>query len=368
MSSSTGTIVFNDSRIKATGVIATESIGVGTANPTSNLHVVGDASIQSNLEVGTANLFVDTTTGNVGVGTANPTSNLHVVGNASIQSNLEVGTANLFVDTTTGNVGIGTDSPGGNLEVAYKSASGLADGTIRIGNYSTSSTYGENIYSLRWSGQLGMGPYPTAKGIWSRQGLAVHVHENEEYSIKSSNWTNLFGVKGGTGDVYAKGNVGIGTTNPAAKLDVNGYMLNNNPVFHAYLSGAGDTTTLGVFNSFTSTYINRGGHYYTSGTNQGKFIAPVAGVYHFSANMLHRQRGANGSAEITFYKNGTNVGSRGLGYTYVSASSDHDNFHIELTIELAVNDYIQVAIHSLASNTDFYVGYSLANFRGFLIG
>ena len=34
MSSSTGTVVFNDSRIKAKGVIATESIGVGTANPT----------------------------------------------------------------------------------------------------------------------------------------------------------------------------------------------------------------------------------------------------------------------------------------------------------------------------------------------
>ena len=30
MSSSTGTVVFNDSRIKAKGVIATESIGVET--------------------------------------------------------------------------------------------------------------------------------------------------------------------------------------------------------------------------------------------------------------------------------------------------------------------------------------------------
>src|SRR6056300_394561 len=58
----------------------------------------------------------------------------------------------------SGDVGIGTTSPGGNLEVAYSGS--LADGTIRIGNYSTSSTYGEHIYSLRWSSQLGMGPYP----------------------------------------------------------------------------------------------------------------------------------------------------------------------------------------------------------------
>jgi len=176
----------------------------------------------------------------------------------------------------------------------------------------------------------------------------------------------------GTANLFVdttSGNVGIGYTNPAAKLDVNGYILNNNPVFHAYRSDSGITTsTLGVYNGFTSTHINRGSHYYTSGTNQGRFIAPVAGVYYFSANMLHRQRGANGQAEITFYKNGTNVSSRGLSYTYVSGTSDHDNLHIELTIELAADDYVQVGIQSLVANTDFYVGESLANFRGFLIG
>lgn len=164
------------------------------------------------------------------------------------------------------------------------------------------------------------------------------------------------------------GNVGIGTVNPAAKLDVNGYILNNNPAFHAYKTGGASTTNTGAFNAFTDVFLNRGGHYYTSGGNVGKFIAPVAGVYYFSANMLHRQAGANGSGEITFYKNGTNISSRAFGYTYVSAGSDHDNLHIETMIELAVNDYVQVAIHSLGSSTNFYYGEGLANFRGFLIG
>jgi len=165
-----------------------------------------------------------------------------------------------------------------------------------------------------------------------------------------------------------KDNVGIGTANPAAKLDVNGYILNNNPAFHAYKTGGASTTNTGAFNAFTDVFLNRGGHYYTSGGNVGKFIAPVAGVYYFSANMLHRQAGANGSGEITFYKNGTNISSRAFGYTYVSAGSDHDNLHIETMIELAVNDYVQVAIHSLGSSTNFYYGEGLANFRGFLIG
>ena len=72
MSSSTGTVVFNDAKIKSVEVVATENIGVGTINPTSNLHLVGNAYVSSNLEVGTANLFVDTTTGRVGVGTVSP--------------------------------------------------------------------------------------------------------------------------------------------------------------------------------------------------------------------------------------------------------------------------------------------------------
>jgi hypothetical protein len=42
---------------------------------------------------------------------------VNVNGNLSVTSNVEVGTANLFVDTTTGNVGIGKTDPGSALDV-----------------------------------------------------------------------------------------------------------------------------------------------------------------------------------------------------------------------------------------------------------
>jgi hypothetical protein len=71
----------------------------------------------ANIEVGTANLFVDTTTSRVGVNTATPDASLHVTGNAYVSSNLEVGTANLFVDTVNSRVGVGTDDPGAELHV-----------------------------------------------------------------------------------------------------------------------------------------------------------------------------------------------------------------------------------------------------------
>jgi hypothetical protein len=92
-------------------------VGIGTTNPTSNLHVVGDAYVSSDLTVGASKLFVDASTGQVGVGSASPTSNLHVVGNAYVSSNLTVGTANLHVDTQTGFVGVGTTDPKSTLDV-----------------------------------------------------------------------------------------------------------------------------------------------------------------------------------------------------------------------------------------------------------
>jgi len=51
------------------------------------------------------------------------TSNVEVGGDLTVASNVEVGTANLFVDTTTGRVGVGTGSPGATLDV---------NGSVRI--------------------------------------------------------------------------------------------------------------------------------------------------------------------------------------------------------------------------------------------
>ena len=87
--------------------------------------------------------FIDTTsknicmteTGNVGIGTASPGSTLDVVGDVAISSNLEVGTANLFVDTVSGNVGIGTTSPATYLHLSAKNSDPLETEGDNIGTH-----------------------------------------------------------------------------------------------------------------------------------------------------------------------------------------------------------------------------------------
>src|SRR6056300_1727968 len=54
----------------------------------SNAITASTGTFSGVFEVGTANLFVDTTTGRVGIGTTNPTSNLYVVGDVDVTSNI----------------------------------------------------------------------------------------------------------------------------------------------------------------------------------------------------------------------------------------------------------------------------------------
>jgi len=192
------TFVGENSNVVIDTVNASFGIGVDVNGPTSNLHVVGNAYVSSNLEVGTANLFVDTVSGRVGIGKTDPGATLDVVGDAAISSNLAVGTNKLFVDTVNSRVGVGTVSP-----VAKLNIQGTSEGAPPTsGGEGTSN----GIFRLRDNfnvaldiGTLGASPWST----WLQ--VADTTTMGAEYPLS----LNPNG-----------GNVGIGNRNPLGKLDI----------------------------------------------------------------------------------------------------------------------------------------------------
>ena len=113
-------------------------VSIGSTTGNAKLHVEGNVYASSNLEVGSANLFVDTETSRIGVNTSSPAATLHVEGNVYASSNLEVGSANLFVDTETSRIGVNTRSPAANLHVegnVYASSNLEVGGQIIMGDH-----------------------------------------------------------------------------------------------------------------------------------------------------------------------------------------------------------------------------------------
>jgi len=95
----------------------TESVGINTAVPNANLHVVGNTYISSNLTVDLNTLHVDTNKHFVGIETNNPDATLHVVGNTYILNDLTVDTDTFHVDSVNDSIGVGTVSPHANLHI-----------------------------------------------------------------------------------------------------------------------------------------------------------------------------------------------------------------------------------------------------------
>ncbi|OGC80521.1 hypothetical protein A2943_00935, partial [Candidatus Adlerbacteria bacterium RIFCSPLOWO2_01_FULL_51_16] len=160
----------------------------------------------------TDQLTIKGTTGNVGVASTSPWANLSVHANNgstnttlfAIGSSTASATTTLFTVTNAGNVGIGTDSPTYGLDVT---GTGHITGAVTF-----DSTLSSGAHTLQ-SGGAG-----TASFSVNPSGV---VTMNSSDTIAGS-----FGFTFGGGDavmkVQANGNVGLGTTTPASKLDVNG--------------------------------------------------------------------------------------------------------------------------------------------------
>jgi hypothetical protein len=148
----------------------------------------------------------------------------------------------------SGNVGIGTANPqakldvinsdsGDNVKAVYGEASETEADRNYGGYFVAKSGWGIGVYGSSEStamvfGDNSYGGYFEAAGGWGRGVLGIHVSSGNYgmlgsnvhgvYGYSDSGTGGYFSTNSGYGLIVEQGNVGIGTTAPAAKLDVAG--------------------------------------------------------------------------------------------------------------------------------------------------
>ena len=213
----------------------------------------------------------------------------------------------------------------------------------------------------------------------------------------------------------SSGNMGVGTTSPGQKLEVNGNVLlaaNQNlyfnnasgfsprlsnsasndalsvftgnvervrvdssgrvtmpyqPAFCVGISGAVSSAGVMIFNVTSGTggaaiFFNRGGYYSTS---NGRFTAPVAGAYQFNFMAL-LVGGSTAWVEVNTLLNGT-ISQQTRRET---TGADDNTVNLHTVVYMNANDYLQISIAGFSSGATFQANDTriFNSFSGSLLG
>jgi len=275
-----------------TELTVTSNLLMGSDKTLTTSNIVAHANenliINSNLEVGTSNLFVNTMTGNVGIGTNSPTELLHV------------NSGNVLISQSVGQIQFSesaTNPPGtGNVVLRYDGAGIDAANKFYIASeYETWPQPGSGFTYVPYNGRVGIGiAEPTEKlhvvgNIFASGTISVNPNTDSKHTLGNAvvgyqgNYTGFAGLchydRQGVGDyaimqnssgrtlvnastdepiefrinnstkmiLESDGNVGIGQANPVQKLDI--YSSDN-----AYLKITGNSDRAGIILSEDGTH------------------------------------------------------------------------------------------------------------------
>jgi hypothetical protein len=366
----------NSGNIERMRITSSGSVGIGTTNPIRKLTVQGadDGTLQIRMQGTTDTTSYSeigreaATTGEFRInvcrtGTViNALKIVDTTGAATFSSSVTA-TAGL----TVGSLGSGSDAvitlatnaSGSPRSIYYKAS----DATINF-----TQTGGANLMTLTNGGNLGIGTTnPSRK-------LTVSNTSSGDTALFTNTVDadlNLNLTSGVTLLSPSTGILAFGTSlTERMRINANGQVtLPYQPAFYAYAGAGGPSTrTTGAFTGFNLTRVNRGSHYNTS---NGRFTAPIAGVYEFVFSMLWRNdSGDTGAGEISIGVNGSNVNSRGIAYSSSpSTVGYHAQTNVHVTLSLSAGDYVTGWVH-FSGNTvgNWYYGDNLASFSGKLLG
>ena len=99
-------------------------------------------------------------------------------------------------------------------------------------------------------------------------------------------------------------------------------------------------STTGADILFDGVVVNQGSVYDSS---NGRFTAPIAGIYEFSYSFLKDQDSSANATFVDVYKNGSQYTSAG-GRSYDENPTDYGNMSMSFLISLAANDYLTLRL------------------------
>lgn len=138
------------------------------------------------------------------------------------------------------------------------------------------------------------------------------------------------------------------------------YFYTNRPYF--WVSQSASPTAINNDIIFNSVGMNVGSHY---NTTNGRFTAPIAGVYHFTYRQLSQNANPAGNYVPQIFINGVALLP---GYEQKRLANTWHSIHFQTTVNMNANDYVTMRWSSAPAGATTYTDPNYVQFSGHLVG